>query len=288
MDARRFGLAVLVALATIVSTAGAQGRIGYRTSGDTRMAPVQIGGQYYNPETGALVDANGNAIVTEAYPDRDRVLLQPSIISARFCYGADGLSTGWTSPKTVTYDSTSAVNTQGFTRLALLFYPQFEDSIAAAQFAIQTRLHSNSGVDSMSVYDVLRVRTSSTGIDTAGSFTEANAQRLVQFGSSGIDTAQIGPGEIPVLFFPNKNSHSGAALMLDLPRGTPIAGPYVSFRVRIMNTFNANLTSWTHTDGTLTGVAIYGAKQGRSNIAGGQSSGDTRFVILRADLVGWR
>jgi hypothetical protein len=110
----------------------------------------------------------------------------------------------------------------------------------------------------------------------------------IQFGSSGLDTARTTPGERLMVLGPNINTNSSVLVMLKDRDGTFISAPYLSIRWRIMNTYGPNLTSWTHTDGTASGVIGFGVGQKRSNIANGQSSGGDRTVILRADLVGWR
>ena len=274
---------VLVALAIAVGSFAAN---------NVRQLPD---GTYVNVQTGAACDANGNALIRDGAPDRNFVLLQPTFLSTRFVYGADGVSTGWTSPKCLTVDSASvAASTAGYGQLALLVYPSFEDSVAAALFAVDVRVGENTSTDTLSVYHALRWKrfvsgkgTAGSAPDTLGSFTEIPVNQ-VQFGSNGLDTLQLCPGEFPMVLGPNKNTTAGIVIPLNNTDGTPITGPNISVRWRIMNTYGANFTSWTHSDGTLSGLLAFGAKGARTNVIACQSCGDTRFVILRADLIGWR
>lgn len=254
---------------------------------------VSRNGYYFNQTTGQRTTVDGVILDTEVSPASAMVLIQPSWITTRFVYGADGVSTGWTSPKCLTVDSTSVpAQTLGYNRLALLIYPQFEDSVGAALFAIQVRGHQNSATDSLSTFAFglthSALAAAQSAPDTINSFLDMQVPKI-QFGSSGLDTARTTPGERLLLMSPNINTQSGILVMLKDRDGTFLNAPYVSIRWRIMNTYGANLTSWTHTDGTATGVAAFGQAIKRTNLtAAGQTGGDTRFVILRADLVGWR
>jgi len=232
-------------------------------------------------------------VATEAlYPEAGMVLIQPSFITSRFVYGADGVSAGWTTPKCVTADSTYTLAwTQGFTRLALLLSVAFEDSVGGAAFAIQFRIGGwSASSDTPSTYVVLN-RTLSR--DTLGSFlgshyrgsTGANAA----WGGSGADTTAQYQGEQP--FVLTQQEHGGNAMLpVKTPDGEWLTGPYFGFRWRITNTY-------FHT--TMAAIGNAGKTYGSPPQAGGvcEACGGIptanpvawgRWVLVRADLVGWR
>lgn len=248
----------------------------------------------------APLDPRGPIATAEQYPDRDWVVLQPKVFQTRFVYGADGLSNGWGGAgRAVTIDSTIAVQTKGFSQVALLFQFTMDDSAMVALFAFQVRGHSNPGVDTLSTYALANFSKASAGPDTIGSRTDyATPWNISTYGAaSSEDTTRLGPGERPMVVTWNTGLvGKNFVVPINTTNGVPFVAPYMSFRLRIMNTFlvvGGNLVA----NGSA-GMA-YGAanRTGTAGVAGSScemcngSPGETRYgrsVSVTADLVGLR
>lgn len=254
------------------------------------------------------LSTKGNVKTEEQYPDRDWVLLAPKVFQTRFVYGADGASNGWGGAgRAVTIDSTIAVPTRGYSRVALLFQFTLDDSAMVALFAFQVRGHSNPGVDTLSVYALPNFSKATAGPDTIGSVTDCFAPLFAGAGGYGTatgvngkcDTTTLGPGERPmVVTWNNGLVGKNFIVPINTTDGVPFVAPYMSFRLRIMNTFLVSagtLIAIGSSDGTNSGKMAYGAANRAVNnvlceMCGG-TPGETRYgrsVSVTADLVGLR
>lgn len=290
---RLIGIAALALLGTalLVSTALAVVETGGTVNRkDNNRQVTKIGGSSPTDSIvyGAKVTPTGSLQVSVESPASSMVLIQPSWITTRFVYGADGVSTGWTSPKCLTVDSTSVpTQTLGYTRLALLVYPQFDNLIAAAQFAIQVNGHQYSSTDTLSSFAWSMTHPSrSGGPDSLNSLLDFKATRI-QFGSGGDDTLLTTPGERIFFIGPNLNTHSGILIPLKDTDGTWISAPYISIRWRIMNTFGSAFTAYGQGAAFAFGSPAV-TQAGVATEKGTSGASTPRTVILRADLVGWR
>lgn len=249
----------------------------------------------------APLDIRGPIATAEQYPDRDWVVLAPKVFQSRFVYGADGVSNGWGGAnRAVTIDSTIAVPTKGFSRVALLFQFTIDDSAMVALFAFQVRGHSNPGVDTLSTYALANFSKASAGPDTIGSLTDyATPANISTYGAAtSQDTSRLGPGErIMVVTWNTGLVGKNFIVPINTTDGVPFVAPYMSFRLRIMNTgviASGNISWIGSSDGTAAGKMAYGAANRAVNtlceMCGG-TPGETRYgrsVSVTADLVGLR
>lgn len=269
-------------------------------SGLAFAAPVNIA---------APLDTRGPVATAEQYPDRDYVLLQPKVFQTRFTYGADGVTGVWGgNGRAVTMDSTIAVPTKGCRQVALLFQFSFEDSTSMALFAFQIRGHSNSGVDTMSTYALPNFnRASSTSSpDTIGSLLDwrmsnrFGGTEVVKIGGATADTTLLFPGERPMVVAWSKGPVGQNIIVpINTTDGVPFVAPYMSFRLRLMNTFIVTAAAGASAIGSA--GAAYGSnfidRTGGgpwTNVICELCVGDAsvnkygRYVTVTADLVGLR
>lgn len=211
-----------------------------------------IDGYNYNPTTKTQTNTVGVDLVNETNPDRTFVLITP-LLQSQFLH-----VTGTQPSGTVTVDSCNAVNTQGYQKLWIALYPTFDDSTWAWLGAIQFRAHSNSGIDSLSVYTPLPLFPAATGVglDSLGSFYERARDDSV--------TALTGifSSERPLILH-HSNGPRGKFFPVTDGQGNWIQTPFFSIRWRDVGQFNAS------------GIKYVSATQGQ------------RF-ILRAELWGER
>lgn len=236
--------------------------------------------------------SNAGAISTEErLPDRDYVLIQPRVFQTRFVYGADGASNGWGgSGRAVTIDSSTAIPTKGYKQLALMFQFVVDDSVQAALFALQTRGHMTAGIDTLSTYAWANI-TPGTRVDTIGSIYERDAARLTQWGAGGADTALTVSGERPMYVVWSQGMvGQNIVVLINGKDGTPFTAPYTSWRLRIMNTFDANGAAYGQGTASAYGAANLSVFSGICEKCGGHPARNAygRSVTVTADLVGWR
>lgn len=277
---------------------------------------VSRNGLCFNASTNQRVNCETGAVLTEDITQIWKPL-NNNAMTTRFLYGADGVTTGWKDSLTtnrvtvVTFDSTQVIDTQGFKNLGLLFEVQFEDSVYAAQFALQQIPANGTGTDSSSSYDylgeindnVVNVGTLAQGNDSLGTLGGWSAARLTPsvitnatqlFGSSLGDTAQYLPGERPLILKPQRNHHSNAFVVV---RNPP---PYVRYQLRIQNTYNASLQAYSDavSSATTPTVSTYGSQPvaggvviGSCEKCGGDPTANPiawgRWVIVHLSVVGW-
>jgi len=135
------------------------------------------------------------------------------------------------------------------------------------------------------------IPTFTAAADTIGSAVESALSRFTQPGSAGIDTAYTGPGERPMwVVWSQGLVGQNTVVMINGADGVPFTAPYMSWRLRLMNTFNENLQAWG------SGGAAYGsankanAGTGNCEMCNGHPARNAlgRSVTVTADLVGWR
>jgi hypothetical protein len=247
------------------------------------------------------LSAKGNLKTEEQYPDRDWVLLAPKVFQTRFVYGADGSSNGWgTTNRAVTIDSTLAVQTRGFRQVALLFQFTIDDTAQVALFAFQVRGHSTPSMDTLSTYALANFSRATAGPDTIGSLADfATPANISNYGTAtSQDTSRLGPGERPMIVTWNMGLVGrNFVVPINTTDGVPFVAPYMSFRLRIMNTgiIQSGNISWIgSSDGTASGKMAYGAANRAVNtlceMCGG-NPGETMYgrnIAVTADLVGLR
>jgi len=247
----------------------------------------------------AQVAPGGQLSVLESAPAQNMVLIAPSFYTGMFVYGADGVSTGWVSPKYVTCDSTVLLaQTLGYNRLALALTVSMEDSVGAAMFAVQWRGAGNSGSsDTTNTYVLLQAKT-----DTIGTFIGAHyrsgAVATSAWGSALSDTSTLYPGEQRIVF---TQQEYGANVWLPVKNtdGTWFTPPYFGARFRLQGTFysldlspiGSSLNSAVNTRRTYGQAPQVGGVALCETCGGSPTASPSRigrWVIIRADLYGWR
>lgn len=198
--------------------------------------------------------------VDDKHRDRDMVLIQPSILSDQFLHIAGTPPSGCSAFP----DSSGAVDTHGFQRLALLFYPTGGDSSLAVTYALQVRGHYAAVTDSQNTFTnwpVVRATSASSGNlnfqapDSAGSLGAIYAYRL-----ASMDTLAM--LDETVVCLPVVSNPRGRLVFLNNRDGTPWRSSYTSLRIRPLNQYDASQNAW--------GTAY------------------EQKARIRVDLVGWR
>lgn len=240
---KRVLLALALLAALVANAAASEFTNGFKVGARSHSATL-VGGWYSVDSTGRylLFDVNGNLRMIEASKDRDMQLIQPSFFTTRFVYGADGISSGWTSPRAVTADSTALLAaTQGYNRLGMFVTVSFEDSVGAALFALQYRgAGANGATDSTNTFiDVAQQHNSyfsASNKDTIGTMVNANPSGIGLWGGALGDTSALYEGEIPWVVSRTLNG-SGRFIRVVGSDGRPFCPPYFGFRLRLMNTY---------------------------------------------------
>lgn len=219
-------------------------------------------GTYWNIASHQQTDADGNALVADAAPDRAFAMLQPSILSTLFYH----IKVGSGQPAgTALVDSMSAaILVRGYTHLGLMLYPSDTTIVKATALALQVRWSANSGVDSLSVYTEQPSIAPAAG--TPDSLTTL-AQVTMQYAAT--DSTAF-PDE-QVIIIPHKNGPRGMFVEIRRPGGNgswPASGFYLSLR-------------WRH-------LQTYVASMALAGNADAQAAGGEPWFRCRADLVGWR
>jgi hypothetical protein len=198
-----------------------------------------------NTVNGARVNNTGDARVEVTNPDYRQTLFVPSFLSCILT----GRTAGGALPPSpaVVRDSTAAYDVRGYNGLGLMFYPTFDDSLAAVAVALQVRWHPYPVVDSASTFVEQTQRimtgatTSSTDRDSIGSFVLRNTNL---FTSSMPDTLSAGDERV-IVFTSAGSSQRGVFVRLTPSASTNFsAGPYLSIRVRHLNGYNASLVPY--------------------------------------------
>lgn len=198
--------------------------------------PVTVGGVYAADTSSRAMnmDGNGNPIVTLSNAPQDYELISANFLSSLFLNAGGTQITG-----TVTVDSSLAVDTGGYSRLALLIEPTLDDSATCAAIGFKVRVGINNGTDSTSVYTV-PMRSSFAGAstigvaDSLGSLCDVN-QALLATDSTAAANERVlmvyGNGK----WFGPRNQ----IVYLTDRNNQPITGPYISVAWRILQTYGA-------------------------------------------------
>jgi len=198
---------------------------------------VQDKGTYkMNANSGAVVDASGNAKVVDADRDRD------------YWTTANLINNQLTASGTTMADSNvTPIATYGYRRSGLMIYPQFDSLSTVVRIAVQVRAHYNSSADSANAFPWYRWPTRSTSaasdVDSIGHFTNSSQATPVQVTSgSGLYS-----GEFLVKFDVARQDLAGGGagkpwaypkgiyVPLNDATGAPYWAPYTSVRVRVLN-----------------------------------------------------
>jgi len=226
------GLAV-VALLVAASASGDSNTYNYQTQG----------GVNFNAKSGQVVDASGNAKVVDADRDRDNWGYF-SLINTQF---------GATSSATMADSNATPVDTHGYSRLALVFYPQFDSLSTVVRYAVQVRAHYSSSSDSAATFPwyrwPVRNNTVMADIDSIGQYTYGS-RVVAQSTSANLPTGSVGAwsGEFIVTFNVARNDSieggsggkwgaypRGMYLPLNDYNGAPYWAPYTTVRVRVLS-----------------------------------------------------
>jgi hypothetical protein len=202
---------------------------------------IDQGSYYKNAQSGAKVDAQGNAYTSEASKDRDnwRVI---TLINNQL--GASGLAM---------IDSvTVPVPTYDFSRMNLYLRGNFDSLSTEVRLAVQVRAHYSQATDTASTFPWFRwpVRSStvasdvdSTGHMSKGSYT------LAQQTAATSANAGVWSGEFIVKFSAARADTTGGngggkyganpvnSMMIPLcdANGAWFNAPYTSIRIRVIN-----------------------------------------------------
>lgn len=206
---------------------------------------VQDKGTYkMNANSGAVVDASGNAKVVDADRDRDNWAYY-SLINNQFAATSSG---------TMADSNATPVDTHGYSKLALVFYPQFDSLSTVIRFAVQVRAHYGSSTDTAATFPwyrwPVRGTTAPAGIDSIGQFI-FGARSVAQSTGANLPTGSVGAwdGEFIVKFDASRLDTLGAGggagkfgasprgmyVPLNDANGTPFWAPYTSVRVRVLS-----------------------------------------------------
>ena len=203
---------------------------------------IDQGSYYKNAQTGAKVDANGNAFTTDASRDRDNWRLIPLLNTQLSASGANMVDS--TGTPVATYD---------FSRMNLLLKGNFDSLSTVVRVAVQIRGHWGTLSDSSAAYPWLRwpTRATSNGttdVDSLGHmFVGTYAQAQLTSANQPFASGGVWPGEFIVKFnvatqdsTANGNGKYGAGpntmlIPLSDASGAWFNAPYTSIRVRVLN-----------------------------------------------------
>lgn len=194
-------------------------------SGDSNTYNYQGSGPYFNPKSGQIVDATGNAKIADAFPNRDMNFVFSNIINN----SALALNAA---------DSSAVLDVHNMRLGTLLFHVTPNIGSARSRLAVQVRIHLNGGTDSLSVFSVY-----------------AYGQGPAQANGTNVDTLEVGhllagstttpwSGEWLLAVDPLRNSPlngvvatafaypKGIAVPLSSLYGRDFYADYISVRVR--------------------------------------------------------
>ncbi|NBR00084.1 MAG: hypothetical protein EBT79_08095 [Actinobacteria bacterium] len=203
---------------------------------------IDQGSYYKNAQSGAKVDANGNAYTTDASRDRDNWRLVPLLNTQLAASGANMVDS--TATPVATYD---------FSRMNLLLKGNFDSLSTVVRVAVQIRGHWGTLSDSSAAYPWYRwpTRATSNGttdIDSLGHmFVGTYAQAQLTSANQPFASGGVWPGEFIVKFnvATQDSTAAGAGkygagpntmlIPLSDASGCWFNAPYTSVRIRVLN-----------------------------------------------------
>lgn len=208
-------------------------------SGDSNTYNYQGSGPYFNPKSGQIVDATGNAKVVDAFPNRDQNFTFSNIINnSSLAAGAGDSSAildthqmrvGMLLIKCTGITGLSGVDTTGAKTIRL---------------AVQVRTHLDGGSDSLSTFVVYPYGSTGMGV-TAGASPDSSVTGHLAGGGLGTTANIPWSGEQVVQFMATRQARNngqvvsrqvwyypnGIAIPLSSFFGRDFYSPYTSVRV---------------------------------------------------------